>query len=168
MSAVREYTERVTGDGEGNYYWKAMTDRKYETGNLEGGYIACLLVGVFIFVSGLIMAINLGDLRAFLPVLISVALYYVIVIVIFKVCMNMTDARYQEYFMTDDHIEAGIGKRAASFSYKGTKKAVVNNRYIELNGNMLRSRIYVDAEDMSFVRNYIMSRIPGDAEIVYE
>ena len=143
MSAVREYTERVTGDGEGNYYWKAMTDRKYETGNLEGGYIAW-------------------------PVLISVALYYVIVIVIFKVCMNMTDARYQEYFMTDDHIEAGIGKRAASFSYKGTKKAVVNNRYIELNGNMLRSRIYVDAEDMSFVRNYIMSRIPGDAEIVYE
>ena len=44
----------------------------------------------------------------------------------------------------------------------------VTSGYIELIGNFSTNRIYVPAEDMDFVRSYIMQRLPADAEITNE
>ncbi len=72
---------------------------------------------------------------------------------------------YQTYLMTDSYIQAGSGKTTSVFSYKGIKVFIIRKTYLQLKGRFRRFKIFVAQEDMSFVKNYIMGRLPGDADI---
>ena len=72
------------------------------------------------------------------------------------------------YHLTDEYIETGSGKTRALFSFKRTRKVIVTRKYMELRGRFGGPRVYAPEEDMSFVRSYILSRVPGEAQIRYE
>ena len=71
------------------------------------------------------------------------------------------------YHLTDKYIETGSGKTRAIFSFKKTKTVIVTGNYIELVGRFGGPRVYVPEQDMSFVRSYILSRVPGEAQVQY-
>ena len=70
--------------------------------------------------------------------------------------------------MNDEYVKPGYGKSSIYSEFKKIKKMIVTPGYIELIGNLTTNRIYVPAEDMDFVRSYIMQRLPADAEITNE
>lgn len=167
MFSLRDYTDRAVRDEEGNYFWRGTTDREFEIRKLKVGFNACIVIFVSILLIGIIFSLMLHDMRSMIPVLISAAVYMVIVFVIFSLAFYLTKDSKEVYFMTDSFIRSGTGKSTETFSYSGAKKVILTNRYIELNGRFRRMRVYVAAEDMSFVKNYIMSRVPGDVQTIY-
>lgn len=75
---------------------------------------------------------------------------------------------HEQYLMNDEYVKPGYGKSSIYSEFKKIKKMIVTPGYIELIGNLTTNRIYVPAEDMDFVRSYIMQRLPADAEITNE
>ena len=165
--SVRNYTNRVTSESDGSWSWRAETEKSYELQNLGLGFKACILIAVLMLLLGGVFSMQVRDPSAFLPVAGSIAVFLVIAVVIFGLAARLLNSSYEVYLMEDTFIRSGTGKASVYFSYKGARKVILTPGYIELKGRIKRLRAYVPAEDMSFVRNYILSRVPGDAEIIY-
>lgn len=176
MSRFRQYTDRVTLQSDGCYCWRQDTERKYELSRLKTGFTACAIIAVFILAFGVFLSIfngtpinyTLNDIPASIYVFVlCAAVFMLISILVFGLSTLLVDSPGEIYTMSDTFIQTGEGQSSEYFYFKKAKKVTLTPRYIKLKGRFGTMRVYVSPKDMSFVRNYILSRVSGDADIVY-
>lgn len=167
MYGFRKYTDRVIKQSDGCYCWRQETDREYELSRLRAGFIACVIIALFILVYGGILSILYPDPENMLVVAACAAVFMLICILIFGLCAHFVKSPSETYIMDDTYIQTGEGKSSVLFNYKGAKKVTLTPKYIELKGRLKTVRVYVPPQDMSFVKNHILSRVSGQADIVY-
>ena len=127
----------------------------------------CGAIAAFILAFGGFLAVMNRDLMSFAIVAACVAAFLLISFFICRVLNKLPGTMREIYHLTNEYIETGSGKTRAIFSFKKTRRVIVTSKYIELIGSFGGPRVYVPEQDMSFVRGYILSRVPGEAQVQY-
>ncbi len=165
----KKIPDRVTRQPDGTYLWSCVTDRKLER---EGQKIALrMFEGIAAVVLFIGLFLTVRNDYGWTGVLITVGSAAGILLITIGVIHgenSMPGERRCTYRMSESGIRNGTGSRAATYVFQDTKKVIIGRTYIEMQAGFGAFRAYAPEEDMSFVRNYIMSHIPGDAEVVYE
>ena len=162
-----EYPDQVTRQEDGSFRWKCAVEKEYEQRAYELTMKICGAIAAFILAFGGFLSIMNSDLMSFAIVAACVAAF---LLISFFICwgLNKLPGTMREiYHLTDKYIETGSGKTRAIFSFKKTRTVIVTSKYIELTGRFGGPRVYVPEQDMSFVRGYILSRVPGEAQVQY-
>ena len=160
-----EYPDRVTLQDDGSYRWECATEKAYERKSYTITMKVCIGISLFVLVYGTILSVMFHQ-SPWIYILSDAAF----LLIAFLICLGMDrlpgNAR-EIYHLTDTYIRSGYGRSGASFSFNRTREVIVSEKYIELKGKFGGPRIYVPAEDMTFVRDYILKRLPGEANIKY-
>lgn len=161
------YTDRVTRQPDGSYRWRSYIDDEYYYSQLKPGFWACLGIALFILLYGVFLSFLSRDWESLLVVAGSDAVFLLITFAAFYFLGWRVKDSQEIYEMTPDYVKTGSGKSSSYFYYRKVRRLTVNSRYIELQGKYLKKRVYVQEDMLPFVRNYIQSRIPGDAKVVF-
>lgn len=162
------YTDRLTRQEDGAWCWSCSQDKDYYMRSIRPGIIACVIIAVFILAFGAFLAVpdRAWDLMAIIAG--SDAVFVLICFVVFWAVTHGVNDPREIYELQEDYVKQGSGKSSVYFAFSKAKQAVFTQKYIDLKGAIASFRLYVPQEDMSFVKNYIMSRLPDDADIRYE
>ena len=163
-----EYPDQITRQEDGSFRWRCAIEKEYEQRTYKITMIICSAIAAFILVFGGFLAVMYDDLTSFAIVAGCVTVFLLISLLTCWVLNKLPGTMREIYHMTDEYIETGSGKTRALFSFKRTRKVIVTRKYVELRGRFGGPRVYAPEEDMSFVRGYILSRVPGEAQIRYE
>lgn len=168
MSGFYNYGNHLTRQEDGTWCWRCSTGVDYYMRSIRYAVIACVIIGIFVLVFGAILAIPNQDWEV---MAIFAGCDAVFALITFVVCWifsrNVSDPK-EIYELHEDYVRSGSGRSSIYFEFSKAKEVVFTEKYIELKGKLTSLRVYVPEEDMSFVKNHIMSQLPGDAEIRYE
>ena len=169
---LHTYPDHPQLQEDGAYRWRTETEMEFEISNLKMGFIACLVIAVCLLGTGLIIGIMQRDMETMWIILGCDGVFLLICLAVFgPIYLSQKHSSIQPkeiYELKDDYVIVGSGRSTIFFSLKKAKAVRVTARYIELIGKVKKTRVYVPEQDMSFVRSYILERIPGDAEIRFE
>ena len=160
-----EYPDRVTVQDDGSYRWQCAIEKEYERKSYKTAMKICIGIALFVLVYGTILSVMFH--QSPWVYILSDAIF---LLISFLICLGMDrlPGNVREiYHLTDTYIRSGYGRSGASFYFNRTREAIVNKKYIELRGQHGGPRIYVPAEDMAFVQDYILKRLPGEASVNY-
>ena len=163
-----DYPHRVTFDAGGVYRWKCETEKEYERRSYRYTMKACEIIAVFILCIGAGFSVMLQDWEAFGIVVGSDAVFMLIAILVCKGLDALPGTMWETYMMTDEYVKTGSGRASSYTSFKKLKHVRITEKYIGLKEGLVEQRIYTPKEDMPLVRDYILSRVGGDTEILYE
>ena len=155
---------RITQEPNGSYKWDCSIDRDYHQRSgregLWGVLILCAVV-LFIFL-GISHGENLKE-DIWIPLLVIGVILLITLPLLFL--WNSAGDPHEQYVMTEDYVKSGYEKSSIYSEFKNTKEVYVTAKYIEMIGKYKNNRIYVSPEDMEFVREFILKRLPEDAVI---
>ena len=80
---------------------------------------------------------------------------------------NSASDPHEQYVMTDEYVKSGYGKSSVYSEFKKTRKLLITPKYLELSGPHFVNRVYIPAEDLDRIRDFILERIPAETEIRY-
>ncbi len=168
--AGREIPKRVTLQENGAYRWAALTDREFKDECDRLGLKICIGISAAFFLAGIVLSVIY---RKGTIALIAAGFALLILLMSYGVCSgqrNMPAKIYQSYSMYDEGVFSRQRRSGALIHFKDIKAMTVNRdkNYLSLKKKTLSYRVYVPAEDMDFVVNYIAERMPADAELLYE
>ena len=165
---MNEIPRRVTLQPDGKYIWSVPMYMNQEREGYKMGAriwagiaLAVLLFGIFFSLRSSVWT----------PFLYAAAFSFVILLITFGVLQGLQnwEGEYRRtYRLLEKHISTGFGKRTALFEFHKAKVMIVGKNYIELKAKIGAFRAYIPKEDLSFVQEYIQSRIPAECEIRYE
>ena len=156
--------DRMSQGPDGSYHWDCSIDIEYHRKTGRKGLLGILVLCAFVFV--LFLAISHGeDFRndIWIPLLVIGVILVIALPLIFL--WNSAGDPHERYEMTEEYVKSGYGKSSIYSQFRKIKEVLVTPRYIEMSGDCKTNRIYVPAEDMDFVREFILERIPDDALI---
>ena len=157
-------TERISQDSDGSLRWNCSIDkdyhRKFGREGLLGVFFLCAFVFlIFLFVShGTIAKDDLWMPLSVIGVILVISLPLLFL-------WNSAEDPHEQYVMTEDYVKSGYGKSSIYSEFKKTNEVTVSEKYIEMSGKYKTNRVYVPPEDMDFVREFILKRLPDDAII---
>lgn len=164
---MSDYLTKITKNSNGFYTWSCSMDVEYYRKNMWMGIKACLGIAAFILIFGGILSVQYHDWTSFLIVAGCDAVFLLITFVVFKFALSAQDPQ-ESYEMSDIYVKSGYGKSSVYFDFDKAKAAIFTSKYIELQNGIKKVRVFVPEEDYSFVKGFIMSRLPGECEIKYE
>ena len=152
--------DKITQEPDGSFRWDCPIEREYHQRAGRQGLAGVLILCAFVFIVSL--AVSHGtDFRT--PLIVTgVILVTALPLLYF---WNSAEDPHEQYMMTEEYVKSGYGKGALFSEFKKTKDVTVTAKYIELAGKHRNNRIYVPPEDMDFVRDFILERLPDDAVI---
>lgn len=154
--------DKLTKDPDGSFHWNCPIDTDYHKKSgkegLWGVLILCAVV-LFIFL-GVSHGTDAKD-DIWIPLLVIGVILLITLPLLFL--WNSASDPHEQYVITDEYVKSGYGKSSIYSEFKKTNEVVVTAKYIEMIGKYRNNRIYVPAEDMDFVREFILNRIPADA-----
>ncbi|MDO5132106.1 MAG: hypothetical protein Q4D81_03865 [Eubacteriales bacterium] len=173
MTTILGYPDRVTRQKDGTYQWYCEIEVDYyRNRSIYPAIWICGGIALFVLLYGLILSLQFDGGKSMMVVLLCTAVFIAISAVVIRLYgwgTGKTPFEPREmYILTDDFVKSGSGKSAEYIDFKRVREMVIKADYLELIEKHRRKRIYVPAEDMPFVRTFIMGRVPGDAEIRYE
>lgn len=155
---------RVTQESDGSYQWDCSIDRDYHQESGRQGIWAVLFLCAFILIVFLIMTHGTGAQGDFwIPLLVIGVILGVSLPLLFL--WNSAPDPHEQYVLTEDNVKSGYGQEAIYSDFKKTKEVLITAKYIEMIGKYRNNRIYVPPEDMDFVRDFILERLPDDVVI---
>ena len=163
-----DYPNRVTFDAGGVYRWKCETEKEYERRSYRYTMIACEIIAAFILCIGVVFSFIFQDVQELLIVVGCDAVFMLIAILVCKGLDALPGTMWETYMLTDEYVKTGSGRASSYTSFKKLKRVRITEKYIALKERLAEQRVYVPKEDMPFIRDYILSRVGGDAEILYE
>ena len=163
---MSDYLAKIHKNSNGFYVWSCSMDVDYYRKGMWMGVRACLGIAAFILVFGGILSIQYNDWTSFLIVAGSDAVFLLITFVVFKLALSAKDPQ-ESYEMSDVYVKSGYGKSSVYFDFDKARVAIFTPKYIELQRGIKKIRVFVPAEDYSFVKGFIMSRLTGECEIRY-
>jgi len=148
----------------GIYYWKGTFDKEYERKIYKlliwimGGICLILIaLGAVMFRSendiGMLMAFAIPGFVAFAVTLLVCLLF------------DRFGGGVRGYMMTNEMIQMGYGRSAGMFIFSSARHVILTKTYIEPKMGIGGFRIYVPEEDMPFVKQYVLSRLPLTCEV---
>ena len=154
-----EVTDRVTLQPNGFYSWYGRMDNAYYRNQQYNGLK--LFIGIL-----LVILVILGALTQSGEFMLLVAGIFGFVVLLTLGLIHLTvhgeGVTRELYTMCDEWVRAGSGKASSFFTFSKARQVLFMPRYIELHGRVKTLRVYVPAEDMPFVSDYIRSRLlPG-------
>ena len=155
---------KITQEEDGSYHWSCSIDKddhqKAGRRGLWGVVITCAAaVLIFLITSHGTNAQNdLWILLLVIGVILVIALPLLFL-------WNSAEDPHEQYVMTEDYVKSGYGKSAVFSQFKNMQEVIVTARYIELKDKQYNNRVFIPPDDMDFVREYILQRIPEDAVI---
>ena len=168
MADLFEYPERVTLQPDGSYRWKCEISKNYEQHSYRVVMIVCAVISLFLLIFGSFFYIRYQDWK---PLVIITACVAVFLIIAFLICLlfaRLPGNAVEFYHLADTYIQTGYGRARASFSFRHARQLTISRSCVELKGSVGGVRIYAAEEDLPFIRNYLLCRIPGDAEVLYD
>lgn len=160
-----EYPTRVTRLEDGSYCWKCAIGKEYERRINRSALIICGVIALFLLGYGLFLSWHFDDWDSFLIVLGCAAGFMLIAVAIVTLFDRAKGAAMGYYYMRDTEIKTSS---RSYFTYRRTRKMIIGKNFIEMRSSIGGPRIYFPEEDLPIVKGFLMSRIPGDAEIRYE
>ena len=160
------YPVKIKQEPNGLYTWSCSIDAVYYKDSIRPGLYACIGIAVFLLLFGGVMSFPSHDLKSFLVVAGSTAVFLLISFLVFGLAFSANDP-HESYRMGDTYVMSGYGKSSVYMDYKKVKTMVLGEKYIELHGRIKRIRIYIPEEDCVFVREFIQGRLPMECEIRY-
>ena len=157
---------RVTQNPDGSFQWNCSIDRDFHRRSGWQGLWGILGLCVFVFIIFFIVSrgtIAQDDL--WMPLLVIGMILLIALPLLFL--WNSAPDPHEQYVMTEDYVKSGYGKSSIYSEFKKTQELVIDPKYIEVTGPRSSNRIYVPVEDMDFVRNFIVKRIPDEVKIRY-
>ena len=156
--------EKITGKSGVCYHWECPIDKEYHRQSVKTGFYVLLLLCAAVIIIYLIASRSTDRQTDFWIPLLVIGVILAVALPLLLL-MNSADAPHEEYFMTEEYVKAGYGKGALFARFKKTAEVTVTEKYIEMSGGYRTVRVYVPEEDMPFVRDYILERIPDSAVI---
>lgn len=150
---------KITQESNGSYHWDCSIDTEYHKESGRKGLWGVLFLCVFVLVAFFIATGGgggLGDL--WIPLLVIGVI--LVIAVPLLLMWNSAGDPHEQYEMTEEYVKSGYSKSAIYSEYKKTEEVVFTDKYIEMCGKYGRNRIYVPEEDMEFVREFILKRLP--------
>ena len=149
---------------DGAYRWSCSIDTDYHRRFGMKGLWGILFVCAAVFIVFIIASRGTDAGNDFwIPLLVTGVILVIGLPLIYL--WNSASDPHEQYVMNEVYVKSGYGKASVYSEFKKIKEAVVTVKYIELIGKNGRSRVYVPAEDMDFVRDYILERLPEDAAV---
>ena len=152
---------RITQQADGSYRWDCSIDTDYHRESGKKGLWGILFLCAFVFFISCIVSPGAFDLR--IPLIVNGVILAVSLPLLFL--WNSAEDPHEQYVMTEEYVKSGYGRASVFADFKKTNEAVISGKYIEMSGKYGTCRVYVPTEDMDFVREYILKRLPGDAVI---
>lgn len=168
MSTENNERYRIQKRGENRYEWVCPIDRGYFFRGLRLSIIALGSIGGFVLLYGGLLSLMFQDLEGFLIVLGCLGVFALISVGACWLCYGRVPNPTERYTLTNDYVQTGTGKSSVYFTLSRARVVTVTRRYIGLKGRTAYVRVYATEEDMPFVRGFITSRVPGEAEVRYE
>ena len=157
---------KIMQTSDGSYHWDWPIDRDYHRKFGKEGLIGILVLCAAVFVIYLLIPAGPdGHKDLWIPLLvIGVILVIALPLLYF---WNSAEDPHEQYEMTETYVKSGYSKAAVYSDFRKTSEVIVTGKYLEMIGDHRYNRIYVPSEDMDFVREFILERVPGDAVIRY-
>ncbi len=155
---------RIVQEPDGSYHWDCPIDIEYHRNSGRKGLWGILIICTVVLIIFIIISHGTNTrVDIWIPLLV-IGVVLMLGLPLIYLWNTASDPR-EQYVMTEDYVRSGYGKSSIYSEFKKCKEAVVTAKYIEITGNHHRDRIYVPEEDMDFVREFILTRIPDDAVI---
>ncbi|MBQ6510155.1 MAG: hypothetical protein IJI07_11830 [Flexilinea sp.] len=156
--------DRITQAADDSYSWDCSIDRDYHRKTGREGLLGILFLCAIVFF--LFLQVSHGtDLNEDLWIPLVVIGVILLISLPLLFLWNSAGDPHERYIMTEDYVRSGYGKSAVYSEFKKTKEVVITGKYIEMIGNYRNNRIYVPPEDMDFVREFILERLPEEVRI---
>lgn len=155
---------RITLGPDKSYHWDCPVDKDFHQKSGRQGLWAVVFICAFVFILFLIINHGPGTGNDLWIPLLVIAVILVISLPLLLL-WNSADDPHEQYVLTEDGVKSGYGKSTIYTDFKNTREVAVTSRYIELSGKYRKNRIYVPTEDMAFVRDFILKRLPDDVMI---
>ena len=165
---IFQYTDRVTLQEDNSYCWRCTIEKEYERRSYRLTMRICVLISLLILGCGVIICSMNRDFRFMWVVAVCTAGFLLIAFLTCLIVDRLPGERKEIYRLIEDGVQTGSGRSRTYFEFKRTKQLIASSKYVELEGSVGGTRVYVPPEDMAFVRDYILSRMPGNAVIRYE
>ena len=154
-----QVTDRVTLQPNGLYSWYGNMDNTYYRNEQYKGLK--LMAGILLTIMA-VLAVALQSLEYMLLVAGIFGFVFLLTLLIINLTVRGEGVTRELYTMCDEWIKAGSGKSSSFFTFSKARQVTFLPRYVELRGRVKTLRVYVPAEDMPFVHDYIRSRLlPG-------
>ena len=163
-----EYPENVTQFGPDVYRWKCVTSKEDERKAYKMTMKICAFIAACILVMSIVFCIMMDDWESMWIVIVCVAVFMLISLLICLILNGLPGGVTQVYEMTDTYLKTGAGRTSAYFKYKRTRTMEIFPDHIELRGPFGGPGIFAQPKDLPFVRDYLLSRMPGTAVIRYK
>lgn len=155
---------RIRQEPDGSYHWDCSIDKEYHRKAGRQGVWAVLIVCAVVFITFLIATRGsdlLGDLWE--PLLVISVILAITLPLLFL--WYAAPDPHEQYVMTEDYVKSGYGQGSIYSEFRRTGGVTITEKYIELTGKYRDNRIYVPSEDMEFIREFILKRLPVDVVI---
>ena len=157
---------RIIQNPDGSYQWECPIDQDFHRQSVRKG-----LCGVLVLCAVVILVFLFASRESDVQGVLSIPLLVIGVILLIALpliyLMNSAEDPREQYVMTEDFVRSGYSRSAVYSNFNKTKETVISAKYIELIGDFRTNRIYIPAEDMDFVREYILQRLPENVRIRY-
>lgn len=156
--------KKNTQEPDGSYQWDCSIDTDYHQNSGRQTIWAVLILCFFVLV--LFLIINHGSLAwgsLWIPLLVTGVILVIAIPLLFL--WNSAADPHEQYVLTEDYVKSGYGKGAIYSEFRKTKEVVITAKYIEMTGKYKNNRIYIPPEDMDFVRDFILERLPDDVVV---
>ena len=157
---------RIIENPDGSYQWECPIDRDFHRKSVRKGLwsipIFCVVI-ILVF----LVASHGSNMREnlWIPLLV-IGVILLIALPLFYL-MYSAENPHEEYLLTEKFVKSGYSRSAIYSNFKKIKEAVITAKYIELAEDHKTNRIYVPAEDMDFVKEFILKRLPENVKIRY-
>ncbi len=158
--------ERVTQKPDGTYRWSCRIDTEFHRRSAKKGVWGCVIIAAVILIIYALIPSSPRMQKEIWMAFIPIAVVMAIALPLLFLQYRASDP-HEQYVMSEDYVKSGYGKSAVYSEFKKTKELTVAPKYIELVGRHGSNRVYVPLEDMDYVRDYIIKRMPEDVNIRY-
>ncbi len=156
--------DRITQNTDGSYQWSCRIDTDFHKKSAVKGIWGCVIIIAVIMIIYALLPSGPGREKDIRTALIPVGVVVIIAAPLLFLQYNASEP-HEQYVMTNDFVKSGYGKAAIFSEFKKTKELNITANYIELIGAHGSNRIYVPAEDMTFVRDYLIAKMPEGTPI---
>lgn len=154
----------ITKEADGSCKWDCPIEKDYHRRSGWGAILGISAVCIFVFLIFLFTSSGTDAQKdLWIPLLVIGVILLIALPLIFL--WNSAEDPHEQYVMSEDYVKSGYGKSAIFSEFKKTGEVTITPKYIELTGKFRNNRIYVPSEDMDFVRDFILDRIPDDAAV---
>ena len=125
----------------------------------------CGAIAVFMLLLGTVFCMKEGDWAYMGLMTLCVLIFLGITLVVCWAANRSGAMKWQVYEMDSSSVHIGTGRSSSYYSWKSAQEVVFCRNYFEIKGKIGRGRIYVPAEDMETVREYVRAHIPAGTPV---